>query len=181
MRSELCRSLRYRISTIAIYLTHTAIKGTASLKLHRNLGVTYTRAWHLSYRIRECSSNKQDAEQLSGPVELDETFVGGKRANMSNAKLKQVAGTGPGGLGSGKTAVVGMKDHGSNQFRAKSSSAPTMQHREGIIGKHADADAAVYTDDSGACKSLPCRHSAVKHSVSGYVRGQAHTNGIESF
>lgn len=63
-------------------------------------GIAYTSAWHLSHRIHECWGDKQDDEQLAGPVEVDETFVGGKRANMSNAKRKELAGTGRGGLGS---------------------------------------------------------------------------------
>ena len=52
---------------------------------------------------------------------------------------------------------------------------------QGFVAKHADAFATVYTDDAAAYKGLPFAHESVKHSVAEYVRGQAHTNGIESF
>jgi len=176
-------NLGYRIWAIAIYLMHTGIKGTSSMKLHRDLGIAYTSAWHLSHRIRECWANQQEdeQEQLSGPVEVDETFVGGKRANMSNAKRRELKDTGRGGFGSGKAAVVGLKDRESNQVRAEVVERTDIETLHGFIGQHTDDDATVYHDDLGPYKSLPYEHEAVKHSASEYVRGDAHTNGIESF
>ena len=174
-------NLGYRIWAIAIYLMHTGIKGTASMKIHRDLGIAYTSAWHLSHRIRECWSDKQDDEQLAGPVEVDETFVGGKRKNMSNAKRKELAGTGRGGLGSGKAAVVGLKDRDSNEVRAEVVQRTDAETLHGFIDKHTDRKATVYTDEAKAYQSLPYRHDSVKHSASEYVKGEAHTNGMESF
>ncbi len=174
-------NLGYRIWAIAIYLMHTGIKGTASMKLHRDLGIAYTSAWHLSHRIRECWSDNQDDEQLAGPVEVDETFVGGKRKNMSNAKRKELAGTGRGGLGSGKAAVVGLKDRDSNEIRAEVVQRTDAKTLHGFIGKHTDREATVYTDEAKAYQSLPYRHDSVKHSASEYVKGDVHTNGMESF
>jgi hypothetical protein len=100
---------------------------------------------------------------------------------MSNAKRRELKDTGRGGIGSGKTAVVGAKDRESNQVRAKvvqSTDAATLQ---GFVVDHADAFATVYTDDSGSYASLPHDHDTVKHSASEYVKGDVHTNGIESF
>ena len=73
-------NLGYRVWAIAIYLMHTGIKGTASMKLHRDLGIAYSSAWHLSHRIRECWAEQQ--ETFSGPVEVDETYIGGKEKNI---------------------------------------------------------------------------------------------------
>ena len=174
-------NLGYRIWAIAIYLMHTGIKGTASMKLHRDLGITYTSAWHLSHRIRECWSDKQDDEQLAGPVEVDETYVGGVRKNMSNAKRKELAGTGRGGLGSSKAAVVGLKDRDSNKVRAEVVQRTDAETLHGFIDKHTDAEATVYTDEAKAYQNPPYRHDSVKHSASEYVKGDAHTNGMESF
>ena len=164
----------------AIYLEMTSLKGVSSMKLHRDINVTQKTAWFMLHRIREAWMS-ETRSAFRGPVEVDETYMGGKRKNMSNAKRKALKDTGRGGIGSGKTAVVGAKDRASNQVRAKvvqSTDAATLQ---GFVVEHTDAFATVYTDDSGAYQSLPFDHDTVKHSVSEYVKGQAHTNGIESF
>ena len=98
---------------------------------------------------------------------------------MSNAKRKALAGTGRGAVG--KTAVVGLKDRATNQVRAKVTErvdAPTLQE---FVVENTAPDATVYTDDASAYTGLPRKHETVRHSVSEYVRGMAHTNGMESF
>ena len=162
---------------IAIYLCSTNLKGVSSMKLHRDLKVTQKTAWFLAHRIREAMEFPHDL--FGGPVEVDETYMGGKRKNMSNAKRKALAGTGRGAVG--KTAVVGAKDRETNQVSARvvaSTDKPTLQ---GFVGDHAAPGATVYTDEAAAYEGIPFDHAAVKHSVSEYVRGQAHTNGMESF
>ena len=77
--------------------------------------------------------------------------------------------------------VVGMKDRASNEVRAKVVQRTDAETLQGFIVEHVDAFATVYTDDATAYASLPFEHDTVKHSVSEYVKGQAHTNGIESF
>ena len=68
--------LGYQVWALATYILTTGIKGTSSMKLHRDLGITQKSAWHLAHRIRE--TWEQDALPFSGPVEVDETFIGGK-------------------------------------------------------------------------------------------------------
>ena len=65
-----------------MYLMVTNLKGTSSMKLHPDLGVTYRTAWHLSHRIRESWADQQAFGMFDGPVEVDETYVGGKAKNM---------------------------------------------------------------------------------------------------
>ncbi len=150
---------------IAIYLHMTSLKGVSSMKLHRDLGITQKSAWFMLQRIREAFQRDDDNEPpMGGPVEVDETYFGGKVWNMSNYKRKQHTGRGP----SGKAAVVGLKDRESKQVRAKAVD-------------RADAFATVYTDEAKSYAGLPYRHETVKHSAGEYVRQQAHTNGIESF
>ena len=132
-------------------------------------------------RIREAWMPKAGGgKPYDGPVEVDETYVGGKkRRNMSNAKRKELAGTGRGAVG--KTAVVGAKDRASNQVSARvvgSTDKPTLQ---GFVIEHTAPGATVYTDEAAAYEGMPFYHEAVKHSVAEYVRDQAHTNGMESF
>ena len=164
---------------ITIYLELTSLKSISSMKLHRDIGVTQSTAWFMLHRIRQAWATRSDSDQFSGPVEVDETYMGGKRSNMSNAKRKELAGTGRGPAG--KVAVVGAKDRASNRVAAKvveSTDKPTLQ---GFVAEHTAPGATVYTDEAPAYEGLPFEHESVKHSVAEYVRDMAHTNGVESF
>ena len=163
---------------IAIYLCLTSLKSVASMKLSRDIGVSQPTAWFMLHRIREAWATDTSGP-FDGPVEVDETYFGGKRKNMSKAKRKEMADTGRGAAG--KTAVVGMKDRDSNKVTAQvvtDTDAPTLQ---GFVADHAAPDATVYTDDAAAYKGMPFEHESVRHSVGEYVRDMAHTNGVESF
>ncbi len=164
---------------IAIYLCLTSLKSVSSMKLHRDIGVSQRAAWFMLHRIREAWGEDDDEEPFDGPVEVDETYMGGKRKNMSNAKRKELAGTGRGAVG--KTAVIGMKDRATNQVRAEVITETDGETLQDFVEENTEEDATVYTDEAAAYKRIERDHEAVKHSVSEYVRGQAHTNGIESF
>ena len=81
----------------------------------------------------------------------------------------------------GKTAVVGAKDRATNQVAAKVVESTDKDMLQGFVKDRTARRATVYTDDAGAYETLPFKHESVKHSLSEYVRGQAHTNGVESF
>ena len=161
---------------IAIYLCLTSLKSVSSMKLHRDIGVSQPTAWFMLHRIREAWKSDNNGG-FSGPVEADETYFGGKVKNMSNARRKAHTGRGT----AGKTAVTGVKDRDSKQVRATVVNRTDVETLQGFIAQHTDKDATVYTDDAPVYDSLPFEHETVKHSVSEYVKGQAHTNGIESF
>ena len=159
---------------IALYLLTTNLKGVSSMKLHRDLGVTQKTAWHLAHRIRKAW--QAELAQFAGPVEADETYVGGKESNK-HADKKLHAGRGP----VGKAAVAGLKDRQTNEVRAhvvEHTDAPTLQ---GFVIRNTEPDTQVYTDEARAYVGLPRRHEAVRHGVGEYVRKMAHTNGMESF
>ena len=93
---------------IAFFLYSTNLKGVSSMKLHRDLGIAQKSAWYMAHRIRGMWTD--EADKFAGPVEVDETYIGGKEANKHNAKrLKAGRGT------VGKTAVVGAKDRKTNR------------------------------------------------------------------
>ena len=72
---------------IAIYLELTSLKSVSSMKLHRDIGVRQATAWFMLHRIRQAWASTDDGDPFAGPVEVDEAYMGGRRANMSNASL----------------------------------------------------------------------------------------------
>ena len=159
---------------IGIYLFSISLKGVSSMRLHRDLKITQKSAYFMAQRLREAWSDSPT--NMAGPLEVDETFIGGKEKNK-HADKKLRAGRGP----VGKTIVVGAKDRGTNRVSAAvvgNTDAKTLQH---FVGERAAKGATVYTDDHGGYQGMPFEHESVKHSISEYVNGQAHTNGIESF
>ena len=148
------------------------------MKLKRDIGVSQPTAWFMLHRIREAWGGDSEGP-FDGPVEFDETYFGGKRRNMSNAQRKELAGTGRGAVG--KVAVVGAKDRATNKVAAQVVEATDRETLHDFVAENAEPDAVVYTDDAAAYEGIPNPHQSVKHSVSEYVNGMAHTNGIESF
>ncbi len=163
---------------IAIYLCLTSLKSISSMKLHRDIGVSQPTAWFMLHRIREAWAQEAPGG-FSGPVEADETYFGGRRRNMSNARRKELQDTGRGAVG--KTAVVGIKDRETNQVRAQVIERTDTATLQGFVRNNADPDAIVYTDEALAYDGVARWHEAVRHSVGEYVREMAHTNGVESF
>ncbi|MXY18282.1 MAG: IS1595 family transposase [Acidobacteria bacterium] len=158
---------------IAIYSLMTARKGVSALQLSKELGVQYRTAWHMLHRIREaCDSGEL---KLFDVVELDESYIGGKESNK-HADKKLNAGRGT----VGKVPVIGAKQ------RSGAVIAKPVQNADGKTATEFAMDSVeegstIYTDESRIYSRLPFEHDSVNHSHKEWVRGNVHTNSIESF
>ena len=158
--------------------TLRASRACPSMKLHRDLEVTQKTAWFMLHRLREAWA-ESGIEQFSGPVEADETYIGGKRKNMPKSKRAKLTGRGS----VGKTAVVGTKDRATNRVSARSTAETDTPALSRFVADRTEPGAKVFTDESKAYSALDASydHESVNHSAGEYVRGEAHTNGMESF
>jgi transposase-like protein len=170
----------------AVWLICNAKNGISSYELHRAIGVTQKSAWFMLHRIREAMKNETFAKMGGdgGPVEVDETFVGGKVKNMHLSKRPK--GPGVSGKPVGHTAkaiVMGMLDRETRQVRARVIPDVKRETLQDEILRGVEKKSTVYTDKWGGYKSLEEKdfvHEAVNH-LEEYVRGNVHTNGIENF
>lgn len=156
---------------IATYLIVEAKKGISSRQLGRTLKVARKTEWYLSHRIREAMAQAMaSAPKLTGTVEVDETYIGGR-----------VRGKGRGYVGN-KAIVVGAKQRG-GQTRLKVVDSNDRKTLHGFIRETVSDDAeAVYTDEWRPYRGIGdanTRHETVNHSAEEWVRGPVHTNGIE--
>lgn len=160
----------------AIWLIANAKNGISSLELHRSLGVTQKSAWFLLHRIRKSMQNGSMGK-LSGHVEVDETFIGGKARFMHKSRRVKVGDTGF----VGKIAVMGLLErHG--EVRCQIVPNTRRKSLRPIINEHIEAGANVYSDNLPSYRNLNDEyiHKVIDHAEK-YVDGQIHTNGIENF
>lgn len=161
----------------AIWLIANAKNGISSYEIHRALGVTQKSAWFMLHRIRLAMQNGS-IEKLSGHVEVDETFIGGKARNMHRAeRARKIHGTG----GIGKVAVMGLLErHGEVRTAVVPNTKRQSLRRE--IDTHIAKGSMVYSDALASYNDLNYDyiHSVINHAEK-YVDGQIHVNGVENF
>src|SRR6185295_7232365 len=152
----------------AIWLIANAKNGISSYEIHRALGVTQKSAWFMLHRIR-LAMQQGSIEKLSGHVEVDETFIGGKARNMHRSE------------GARKVAVMGLLErHGEVRTMVVSNVKRKSLRKE--INAHVEPGSLVYTDAFKSYNDLnyDYMHNVINHAEK-YVEGNVHTNGIENF
>jgi len=162
----------------AMYLVVTSRKGISSLQMAKEIGVTQKTAWFMLQRLREaCSDDRSRGNRLSGLVEVDECFIGGKEANK-HAHKKLNAGRGS----VGKVAVVGMRERG-GKTRAMVVPGTDRSNLHRAIFDNVKPGSMLHTDEHGGYEGLDglwFKHSRVNHGAGEYANGTVHTNSIES-
>lgn len=168
----------------ALWLLCNCKNGVSSYEIARDLGVTQKSAWFMLQRLRLVLKSGLTAKfggEGGGPVEVDETFIGGKIGNM-HLKARRERNIRRAG-GADKAAVMGILDRNSRQVRAKVVPNVKREVLQNEILAQVERKSTVYTDGHVGYESLAAKdyiHETVNH-VEEYVRGQVHTQGIENF
>jgi transposase-like protein len=172
---------------LAFYLLCSSKKGMSAHQLHRMLGVTYKSAWFMAHRIRYAMEQPPFARPLTGTVEADETYVGGKVRRDNRLRFGPLDPSKPNprkqtGRGAGKTPVMTLVERG-GQARSFRMASVTADALGGAIRRHVAREAHLRTDAFGSYKRVGkeyASHETVDHNFE-YVRGDAHTNTAESY
>ena len=156
----------------AIYLFTTTRNGVSAKELQRQLGVTYKCAWRMGHEIRKHMADVDGDSSLSGHIEIDETYIGGKDNQ-----------TGRPGKDSNKMAVIGMVQR---DGRVETHAVPNVQNKTilPLIEETVEKGSTVSTDEFQAYKHLRdmgYSHGAVKHKIEQWVKGEHHTNTLEGY
>jgi transposase-like protein len=156
----------------AMYLFTTSRHGVPAKELQRQLGVTYKTAWRMGHEIRKYMAETDGDDGLSGDVEADETYVGGRSRRIGRP-----------GPADKKAVVFGMVERGGDVIAKVVPDARTNTLIPAIAA-NVSADSTIHTDEWPAYKNvrkLGYSHKTVNHGREQWVNGNCHTNTIENF
>lgn len=163
----------------AAWMITNCKNGNSSWELHRTLGVTQKTAWFMGHRIRLAMQDDLTGGMLSGEVEVDESFIGGKARNMHthSERRKRIKAGGQ----AGKAVVLGMLQRQGKIHTAviPDRTKPVMREH---VENHVEPGAQIYSDEAAAHWRMDDKyiHQIVNH-LETYVAGNVHTNGLENF
>lgn len=168
-----------------VWMITNCKNGVSSYEIHRSIGVTQKTAWFMLQRIRLAMQDTETGGKLSGDVEVDETYIGGKARNMHKSKRDRI------GLSQkrsmvGKAAVMGLLERhgkdGHSRIRLEVVGGRKRSHFTPTIDKHVEKGATVNTDSHLSYQGIgkDYVHNVIDHAEK-YVDGNVHTNGCENF
>jgi transposase-like protein len=165
---------------VAMWMLANCRNGISSYEVARTIGITQKSAWHMMHRIRKAMTDVgSDKLGGNGPVEIDETFVGGKVKNMHRScRVKELNYS----AGNGKAIVMGMLERG-GKVRAGVIADRKLETMRPPVQNNIEAGSHIITDEH-SCYPFIAKdayaHEIINH-IEGYVREHVHTNGIENF
>ncbi len=161
----------------AVWMITNAKNGISSWEIHRALGVTQKTAWFMLHRVR-LGLQSNDGGKLSGEVEVDESFIGGKARNMHAVKRAERMTA---GSNKGKTIAVAIVERGG---KVKTTVVERRRKKElqAAVREHVEVGSAIFSDELLSYEGLSedYRHAVINHAVE-YARGNVHTNHAENF
>lgn len=155
----------------AIYLFTTSRHGVSAKELQRQLGVTYKCAWRMGHEIRKHMANVDGEDSLSGIVEVDETYVGGKKSGKRGRGAE------------GKTVVFGMLQR-DGKIMTKIVTDAKTRTLEPLILANVHAGSEIHSDEWFAYRNLNGKgyeHKTVEHGKGEYAKDGVHVNGLEGY
>jgi transposase-like protein len=164
---------------LAIHLLCSSKKGMSAHQIHRMLGITYKSAWFMMHRIRYAMTQEPLASKLTGTVECDETYFGGKAKNMHKSVREQKI-QGRGAVGKAPVLTLVERD---GRVRTKHVERVTEENLKQVIQEYVEHTADLMTDEFTSYNNIGplfASHETVNHSQDEYVRGNAHINTAES-
>lgn len=163
----------------AMWLIVNAKNGISSYEVARSIGVTQKTAWFMMHRIR-LALQRKSIKKLTGDVEADETYIGGKARNMHFDKRQKIS---KGRSTTGKAVVMGLLER-KGEVRTTVVETASSQVLQEIISVHVKPGSKLFTDEWAGYRNVGIDrdyvHKVINHCDT-YVRGQVHTNGIENF
>ncbi|MCH9011437.1 MAG: IS1595 family transposase [Proteobacteria bacterium] len=155
----------------AMYLMTSTRHGVAAKELERQIGCTYKTAWRMAHELRKHMANADNHDPLSGHVEIDETYIGGKRRGKRGRGAK------------GKTVVFGMVERAGS---VRAGPVPNVRRKtlQPIIYNNVIRGSTVSTDELKSyarLRTAPYKHGTVNHSAHEWVKGIHHVNSIEGY
>lgn len=159
---------------VALYIFSSHKKGISSHQLAKDLDITQKTAWFVLHRLRYAFNHPYFKSEMSGVVEADETWIGGKESNKHESKRSKGKEK--------KMPVVGVVERGGFVV-AQHVTDIQGDTVTSIVENHVQPGATLITDDNYAYRRLEkvYPHMVIKHSAKEYVNGMAHTNTIEGF
>ena len=165
---------------VAMWLIANAKNGISSYELARAIGVTQKSAWFMLHRIR-LAMQDDDCNMLSGDVEVDETYIGGKARNMHKSKRARLKGR----TWFGKAAVMGLLQRHpghESKVRTRLIKGTKWNHLHDVMRHHVKDGTNIFTDALPTYVSFGDRffHQFIDHAEA-YAKGNVHTNGLENY
>lgn len=165
----------------ALYLVSCTSKGVSSVQLSKDLNVTQKTAWFMLHRIREMLRDKHPV-YLTGDVEADETWIGGKEGNKHKDKQTKPHDPEKSHFDA-KTPVIGILQRG-GYIVVKKVDSVSYKSLTPVVVNTVSTSARVFTDEGGGYSQLRKiykSHQTVTHSLGEYANGEIHCNGVENF